>query len=536
MVHRGGYLGLVLLATVACQRGPGSAPPQPSPVAVEPAPVAPVVPPSAAELVPVAIAPFSAGSSCNLVARDGNLYWLTQGFAPPPEEEPSAGLTPTATVATPHGGSSAYGAALDCARTRGKVWRVSTEPGSEPEVIANTSEWPWSLGASDDDLYWIGYCSGGLWTVPLSGGDPRRIGARDLSIIGHFPAADRVLVADRFGERRGVFSVDPVHDRTRPIVARGQEPWLLGERAGSIYWGQMDDTSTRVHVVDGGGLQWVAGFVSGHPSDTLVRGDEMYVLTTNAVVRVDPDAVEPLADVVEYHDRGNLAVDDADHLYWANGKPGTVARISTDGSGRVDAYLGGEPCGLAIDERYVYWLDRGRDSVMKVHRALFDDPPPIPPPVAEVDPADGLNLRVDAKAVKVRGGWGVDVTLHADVDGDETFRVPEASEIRFTASILDRDGTGPGFLEACSAPSPGDPELAPRTSYSWTRSHEADLFTVTPGDRLELEVKLCWLLTAHGMLSEVEAGTVVLDATGRGQPKLTIVPRGETSPSAEPAP
>ncbi len=49
--------------------------------------------------------------------------------------------------------------------------------------------------------------------------------------------------------------------------------------------------------------------------------------------------------------------------------------------------------------------------------------------------------------------------------------------------------------------------------------------TLSDGRLLELDVGLCWVLREDGKLQRAIGGTLVIDATGKGQPVVTTRPR-----------
>lgn len=517
---------LVQAATVGClSRGPAKGQPADThPAATEPTLEPGVVPPppSTAELTPTVFAPAPGGSG-NLVLQDGHLHWLTRTLAPRPAARVDT---------TPAGSGGAQGAVLDCKRTRGQLWSVSTAPGSTPSVIATMDDWPWSLGAHDHALFWLGSCADKLWTVPVGGGEPRRLGRADLAIIDYEPTADGVIVADRFGTARGLFVVEPTTGATRNIAAPGGRPWLLGTLDGTTYWGATDGDQTTVHTVGEAQTRFV---IRGQPMDTVRSDGALFVLTGRSVVRIDASGPRELAPVAEYLDRGNLAVDE-EAVYWANGKSGTISRVGRDGAGVVEAYVGGEPCGIAVDAATLYWIDRRGDAIVRVHRALFDDPPPIPPPGPELEPVSrilddenpppGLQLTATGTAVKVRGGWAIDVRLDARASGDKGFWMRTDDPVYLSGRRALPDGTGRGFMGRCTAPGRSSFELKPATTRSMTVRHgKSGEPALRAGESLELDVGLCWVLREDGKLQRAIGGTLVIDATGKGQPVVTTRPR-----------
>jgi virginiamycin B lyase len=48
---------------------------------------------------------------------------------------------------------------------------------------------------------------------------------------------------------------------------------------------------------------------------------------------------------------------DAEHLYWANGGGDTIGRASITGTSVENRFIPGAnwPCGLAVDDVYIYW-------------------------------------------------------------------------------------------------------------------------------------------------------------------------------------
>ena len=520
-VTRHGFVVALLLAS-ACGRSatsPTTTPPA-TPSSPPPIETGESSPPTDAELTPVELASYDGGSS-NLLLRDGGLYWVTRRLAPVPAPMPGP---------TRADGSRASGAVLDCSRTRGDVWWLALEPGARPQRIAETPDWPWSLSADDLALYFIGHCRPTLYRVPLRGGAPEPIGGPDLAAIDVFPTTDGLLVADRFGEHPGIYRLPRDGGSPQPLAGETTKPWLLGRRRDVVYWGDHEAGLFRVHAFDAHGLQMSVGALAGQPTDAVTSGDHLFVLTQQMVAELTPDAVTTLGNVTHYGDRSNLAVDDA-YLYWANGKTGTISRIGRDGQGQVEAYFGGEPCCVAADGRFLYWLDRSRKAVMRVHRARFDDPPAVPPPEPAKEEAwsvleamPGLSLDVQAKLVRARGRWHVDITATAIATGERTYVMHEPDVLQLTGTTTHADGTGSGFGGGCTSPTRSDLHLRGGQRHVFTRRYPADDDDpFGTGDKLELEVRLCWVDDDEGRTARVNGGTVVVDATGKGKPTLRVV-------------
>lgn len=523
-------LGVVagMLLAAGCPRATATpvAPVDPvaPPSAEAPEPVA--SPPTEAELTPLEVAAYDGGSS-NLILKDGALYWETSRMAPAPQ----AGTQTLQTVPS----RGADGAVLDCSRTRGDVWRLALEPDARPQRIAEAPDWPWSLQADDASLYFIGHCRPKLYTVPITGGTPEAIGGKDLDVIGVFPGADGVLVADRFGERPGIYRIG-ADGAPKRIAGETTQPWLLGERKGVVLWGDRESEIVRVHAVDPHGLHMSVGALSGQPTHAIAHGDHLFVITQQMVAEITPDAITALGNVRDYGDRTNFAVDDA-YLYWANGKDGTLTRVGRDGQGQVDAYFGGEPCCVAADGRFVYWLDRRGKTLMRVHRARFDDPPPVPEPEPEaedptsgiLDAMPGLTLSVKAKLARNKRGWGVQLTGTVEATGDRTYYIHEANGLQLSGHTTHADGTGAGFGGGCASTVPTDLNLRDGDTHVFTRRYpDRDDKPLRRGDKLELDVSLCWVGDDEGRTARVHGGKVVLDLTS-SRPTVRVVPHGQAS-------
>lgn len=520
----------VVLAGAGClsagpaRRQPAGPPPPATEAVTEPE--APATAPSEAELTPTIVVPTHGGAG-NLVLLDDHLHWLTRHFAPNPTLADGG-------ESTAPGSGGAHGAVLDCERTRGRLWSVSTSPGSTEAVIATMDDWPWSLGAGHNALFWIGSCSQRLSTVAVGGGEPRTLGRADLAIVDYEPTADGVIVADRFGTDRGLFIIETATGATRSIAAPGAQPRLFGTLDGITYWGAVQGERTTVSTVGGGRDAQTTFAVDGHPMNAVVRDGAIFVLTTRAVVRLDPQGAHALASVTDYGDRGNLAVD-ATTVYWGNGKSGTISRVGRDGTGLVEVYVGGEPCGVAVHGTTLYWLDRAAHNIVQVHRALFDDPPPIPPPPPEPepvsrivdgdDPPPGLTLTASGTLIKVRGGWAVDVTLEAAATGESSFWLRTNDPVSVSGHGSMPDGSARTFIGSCFAPGMSGFELKPGKRRAMSVRHgESGEPAVRPGEFLKLEVGLCWVLRQDGKLQRAIAGSVVIDATGKGRPVVAFRP------------
>lgn len=491
----------------------------PTPVE-EPATLEPV------DLTPVEVADFQGGSSCNLILDDGVLFWALQSYAPPAQ--------PTGLAAF----SMATGAVLDCSRTAGTIMSVDASGDSPARVVARTDGWPWSLGEDADHLYWIGYCDAQLWTVAKTGGDPVAFDTEGLSVIDHIATPGHVLLADRFGSKRGIYSLD-LNPRGKPrvelVAARSLAPWLMGALGSQVYWGERDGdrwTASSSRLGARSGEVQIGGF-RGMPMDSVLFEDALFVLTTGAVIRLGVDApIVEIATAVEYLDRGNLAVD-GEHVYFANGKPGTISSVSHLDHTRREAHVGGEPCGVAVDGRYLYWLDRGRDKVMRAPLELFDAEPPsaepiepvaAPEPVELTGPPRGLRLDVGVTPIRVRGGWSVDVRLEAAADGTQTFDLAGVPTPNFSGETRHQNGETSGFMDGCGADfSEQATVLRPGQIRVFDRRLGDDSSTVAGrGETLTLQVELCQVGLPDGRWERVPAGQIVLEVTDANKPLVTI--------------
>lgn len=59
----------------------------------------------------------------------------------------------------------------------------------------------------------------------------------------------------------------------------------------------------------------------------------------------------------------------------------------------------------------------------------------------------------------------------------------------------------------------------------WQTGMTTSTSTLSDGRLLELDVGLCWVLREDGKLQRAIGGTLVIDATGKGQPVVTTRPR-----------
>jgi hypothetical protein len=467
------------------------------------------------DLTPVVLASYAPGSSCRVILRDQSLYWTRQHTDSPSSH-------------TEARGSGARGAALDCASTHGAIHRVDVG-GGEEEVVTRTKEWPWALGSTEEALLFVGYCSRGLFSVPFSGGDPKRIGRRDASIIDHVAVPEGVLVADRFGRSTGVFFIDGRNGRTSVVAAEQREPFLLGRRRDRVLWAELDGNVATVFAAQSSDDRIRVGSFLGMPRVVVARDDDLFVLTSYRLVAIG-DEIRELATVSSYGDRGSLAVDSR-YAYWANGKAGTMSRLALADGVRSEARVGGEPCGVAVDEDAIYWLDRGREAVVRAPLEIFevsedsaidDEPNESDEPL--VAPPPGLDLRVEAKPVRLREGWGLDLSLHARVRGPQPFRIASAPAPHLSGALLSGGVEISGFSDGCRTElGADDPEVRPGERRTFTRRHgRRTLEAVSPGETLELQVGLCNVGLPNGRWSDVPAATVVLEVPERGPPKVTV--------------
>lgn len=484
------------------------------------------------DATPTRLAAYAGGSLCELVLQGDALYWVMQEEGPP--NDPASSQADE--------GRSAGSAASRCARMRGAIHRVGVG-GGEMEVIARTTEWPRALAADETSLWFLGYCSHGLWSVPRGGGVPVRTASPGARISDHFATPQGVLVADRFGPSPGVFRIDPDDGRMERVAARGRRPWLLGQRGGWVYWAEMEEKEgmkAMVHATQGTDDREVGRFF-GKPIGSVFHQQGLLVRTTHDIVRLDEHRVHRVTSAPANDSHGGLAVH-GEYVYWADAKTGTLSRSSVSGQSREDVRVGGEPCDVAVDDEAVYWLDHQRHAVMRAPSSVFETLPPAAPapelgstPEGQdlEGPPPGLELAVAASLVRVRGGWGVDVKLEAHVWGPEAFDLGGRPTPHLRGEHRGADGAVSAFSDGCTSEIGRKTELTPGDRRTYRRRYGDGLLEATPrGETLTVEVALCHAGLPSGQWVRIPAATIVVEVPERGRPKLRVTPAGTSETPA----
>lgn len=132
-----------------------------------------------------------------------------------------------------------------------------------------------------------------------------------------------------------------------------------------------------------------------------------------------------------------------------------------------------------------------------------------------------LVLRVEARPVKMGAGFGLDLTLNAEVTGVTPVTIdrqpaPHVAGLRFEAGA-ERSA----FADGCYAAAPTT--VAPGEARRFERRIGAGPGeAVPPGQSLRLEVGLCDVALGAGERGAVRAATVTLTVAPGGRPTVTI--------------
>lgn len=182
---------------------------------------------------------------------------------------------------------------------------------------------------------------------------------------------------------------DGSHANAKFIRKGGIGPEGITADAKHVYWINVDADSIARAKLNGRGVdQTFIEHVGGFARDLVVANGYLYwsngeTTTRDASIararvngtQVDLDFI-PFADPANYSTPTELAVV-GDYIYWTNAyKAYTIGRARIDGSDVNQAFIAGPPInpylprlhnpfGLAANEDYIYWGDRGSRSIAR---------------------------------------------------------------------------------------------------------------------------------------------------------------------------
>jgi hypothetical protein len=343
-VHRAVWILAVSLVSIGCTRT-GS-------------PVATVEPGGTETTESVVLSEYVPGSSCKLILDEDNIYWLELSLDGAPVRAEHRGFD-VGLFAAPAPVDAGMVPICESATTA--LHRIP-RGGGVRETVLEFDDWAWRFAADEHSFYWLSICKAGVVRVARVGGEPSLVDP-GYEVMGYLPGSDgRVYM---LGADRQFGAIDRVDPATLPIdierlVEPGERTILLGvddrELAFAIAVDSTWHIRTRTHAT--GELREL-GRLELQPIGGGIDDGHLALYTASTIVayELQSSAEQFVHEIPPYEDRGELWFADGS-VAWGDGPAGTINRASLATGELEQATVDGEPCGVASDERYLYWLDR----------------------------------------------------------------------------------------------------------------------------------------------------------------------------------
>jgi streptogramin lyase len=254
------------------------------------------------------------------------------------------------------GGGALYVANLATAANGGQIIRV-TLPSTTDRLPNRES--PFEIAADADSIYWTERGSGGVIRATLALGNPTSIAVGQTQPYGI--ALDDQYVYWTNEGTNDVLRVPKAGGARTQIAGAQATPHGIVVDSSLVYWANQSDGTIKATPPGGGAINLVAGSLT-MPEMLAIYQNDVYATTATTVAKVTGQARRIIA--TDQKSPVGLAFDNG-FVYWTNRgtapgyTDGSVMRMSlSSGSPEVLARSNRwatSPWSIVVDSQYVYW-------------------------------------------------------------------------------------------------------------------------------------------------------------------------------------
>ena len=261
----------------------------------------------------------------------------------------------------------------------GTVMRVSKD-GKTTVTVGDNQASAWGVAVFGNNVYWAnGASTGSAWKGSADGSSaPVSLYSSTGSMRGVAADADYLFIAHY--QSNQVVRVD-LADTSKKASYPAQKPNDLALDADAAYWSNEEGSLVKLSrtAVSGTMPQELLGGLS-RPRGVAVDENNVYVVAAGnvgasdgALYRVPKNGGAAVALASALRNPRELAIDKT-HVYFTSYGDGTVQRMSKDaiagGTREVIATAQQFPIGIAVDDRYIFWINFAIGSQGTVVRVI----------------------------------------------------------------------------------------------------------------------------------------------------------------------
>jgi sugar lactone lactonase YvrE len=256
----------------------------------------------------------------------------------------------------------------------GQVMKVA-KSGGTPIQLASGQPRPFGIAVDANNVYWANYGlmhfgAGTVMQLPSDsdGGMPTTLASGLSGPIGIAVDATNVYWADGWGADVDGVPIDG--GALTQLAANQNGPHYVATDGANLYWTTYnDDTIMQLPLVDGGVPKQLATGMTPPFLGIAVGPTGVYwtqEITGGTVWSVPTDGGAATTIAAKQNQPWGIALD-AKYVYWVNNGSGTVMRAPLAGGPATQlASQQSQPTSIAVDSTAVYWTNNGDGTVMKL--------------------------------------------------------------------------------------------------------------------------------------------------------------------------